>query len=232
MSAAFIDEPRSVLVFGSGESAMSMLAAGLVARVRPRFAWANCSGTTVTWERWVAETIEHGAAGRRTDRVDPRDLRLSERPADAVGRLVLADTLPDEMRSRLVDFVRLPVLFQRLISQFDALEPSVSLVLTNADALRTPLAESALANAHLHAALHRERISLSVTFRGEPPSTIKEAFDQVLRVDSPKDGRWTDARVMSERGLEESELLLPQSMRSAWTILRLNPLWLPTNLSD
>lgn len=220
-------EPQSILVFGSGESAMSMLAAGFAERVRPEFAWANCSGSTVTWERWVAEIMERGSEGRCTATVDPRELRASAIPTPVVRRLVVPESLPGELQERLVEFAGLPPLFQRLVSKFSAPEDPTSVVLTNADAFQSPLVESSLASARLHAALRRERITLSVTFRGHPTSTLKEAFDHVLRVDSPRGIPWVDARVMSERGFEATDLLLPQSLRAAWAILGLNPQLLP-----
>jgi len=211
---------------------MSMLAAGFAELIRPEFAWANCSGSTVGWERWVADFIERRSVGNSTTPVDPREFRVSEVPHPVVERLVIPESLPTEMQERLAEFARLPPVFQRLISKLAAREDPASVVLTNADAFRSPLVEATLANARLHDALHRERITLSVTYRGDPSSTMKEAFDQVLRVDSPRGSAWFDARVMSERGFEATGLLLPQSLRDAWTILGLNPRLLPEGPSD
>jgi hypothetical protein len=202
---------------------MSMLAVGFAARVRPAFAWANCSGSTTHWERAVVEALERGSVGHAPGRVDAHELRVLEAHPVAVDRLVVRDPQLELVRGRLVDFVRLPLLFQRLISQYGTPEAPISVVLTNADAFRSSSVETTLANPRLHETLRREGISLSVTFRGDPPSTMKEAFDHVLRVEPSGTGDWADARVMAERGLDETRLLLPQSLRDAWRILGLSP---------
>jgi hypothetical protein len=214
---------QSILVFGSGESAMSLLAAGFAELARPEFAWANCSGSTRGWERWIAELLEGHSTDRSDVEVSPREFRMFDAPAKWIERLVVPETIPADLRERLDDFARLPPLFQRLVSRFAPPEDRGSVVLTNADAFRSAVVDAALASARLHATLRREGVSLTVTFRGDPPSPVKEAFDQVLRVDSPRGAFWAEARVMSERGFDSTPLLLPQSLCDAWTILGLNP---------
>jgi hypothetical protein len=216
-------EPRSILIFGSGESAMSVLAAGLAELVRPEFAWANCAGSPSQWEDSVARMMERRSRGRRAEATQPSDLQMHEAPSEAIARVVVPESLPGEQRQRLVEFVRLPPLLQRLISNAAPGGDAVSVVLTNVDGLPDPVVATTLASPELHDSLHHEGITLLVTFRGIPSLLLKEAFDQIYRVELPRAGSWMHSSVTSERGLESPDLLLPQTLAEAWTILGLNP---------
>jgi len=206
---------------------MSVLAAGLAELVRPEFAWANCSGSTTEWERSVVSLLERGSSGRRADPVEPADFQPLETHPEAIAELVDPETLPARMRERLFEFVGLPPLLQRLVSTASTPGDRVSVVLTNVDGLPPLIVQSTFESSRVHEVLHREGITLLVTFRGNPSSRMQEPFDQVYRVEQPFDGPWVDSKVRSERGPARTELLLPKSLRESWTTLGLNPWLLP-----
>lgn len=224
--------PSSVLIFGSGESAMSMLAAGFADRASPEFAWAHCSGSTSGWDHHVLGVLEHGSEGRRPVSVGPADLHVSEASSRAIAQLIRPGGDPGRFGERLEEFSRLPPLLQRLVPAFPAPGPVFPIVLTNLDAARSPAVDATFSNPRFHDALRQERIVLAVTYRGEPASPVKDAFDRVLRVEGAAPSPWPEARVMSERGFEDTELLLPQLVRVAWRILALNPTFLRNGHSD
>ena len=202
---------------------MSALAAGLAERVQPEFAWANCSGSTAHWDRSIAGMMERRSSGRGAELPRIGDLQMHEPAAEALDRVVIQESLPGSMRQRLIEFVRLPPLLQRLISFAAAGDDPASIVLTNVDGMPDHLLESSLASPSLHEALHHEGVTLFVTYRGTPTPALKGVFDQIYRVEPPRAGSWLHSYVTSERGLETPDLLRPQTLTEAWTILGLNP---------
>jgi hypothetical protein len=95
-----IDLPRSTLIYGQGEAAMSMLAAGLATKISPGFGWANCSGSTKEWDRTVRETLESGSPGRQVHSVGPEELernRVGDFDAERKDRFELHGTTGDQV---------------------------------------------------------------------------------------------------------------------------------------
>jgi len=221
------DLPRSTLVYGEGEAALSMLAAGLALKCSPGFGWANCSGSTVGWEGSVLAALEAGSSGRQVERVRPEELEPHPVVPGALHALVDPEGLTRARRERLVDFLRLPDLFQRLVANRPSGVLLSAIILTNADALPYPLLRDTLGDPRLHHELRVEGVSLVVTYRGNPPTAVEEPFDRLLRVGPPTDGSWVDSFVRPERGAPGEEPPLTGSLRVCWQQLGLDARTLP-----
>jgi len=95
---------------------MSMLAAGLAWRVSPEFAWANCSGSTADWAPPVRTLLEDGSSGRRVESLLPDDLAPHEVRTQQLSEMLSPQGLTVRSRERLLEFLRLPDLLQRLVA--------------------------------------------------------------------------------------------------------------------
>lgn len=219
--------PRSTLIYGQGEAAMTLLAAGLARRTGPGFGWANCSGSTSGWEPSVRAALEAGSAGRRVEVVVPEEFASNEVRARSLDAVVDSHGLTQEGRERLVDFLRLPDLFQRLVASRPTGTLLSALVLTNVDVLPRPLVRDTLEDPRLHHELRTEGVSLVVTFRGSPPPSLEAVFDRLFRVDPPSDGSWLESFVRPERGEPSEDPPLAGPLRVCWQRLGLDPRLLP-----
>ncbi|MGA8664241.1 MAG: hypothetical protein WB809_04130 [Thermoplasmata archaeon] len=209
----------SILVFGSGESPMSILAAALARQAQTHFGWAHCSATTQGMEATALHLLESNSEPRGPSEVQPRDMASPPPFGAHLDRLVVSETIPTAERSRLTDYLRLPVLLQRFLSNARAPDGPAMLVLTNADALPPSVTEEGLGRSEMHQVLRRERASLIVTYRGIPPAGLSRAFERVYRIESAPGSQWGDAVVTRERGIE------PGGMPSPATLSELLP-WL------
>lgn len=146
-----------------------------------------------------------------------------------LSQLVVPETISAADRSRLTDYLHLPILLQRFLSSARIQEGESVLVLTNADALPPYVADEGLGRSSVHEALHREHASLVVTYRGTPPGNLSNSFDQVYRIEAPVGSRWEQAMVTVERGTEHSGLPSPTSLRDLlpWLGLTDLPLGVP-----
>jgi|GEM_PF-4845571 len=215
------EDPQSILIYGSGDAAISMLALGFAQRGRPQFAWANCAGSTHELELRTRELLDVHAGVGRWDSVEPRQLEPQSVRPEAVDDLVEMGT--DTSRSLLLNLLRLPPLLQELVSITPPLSDPVTIVLTRVDALPAGLARDTFGDPSLHDTLHRGRVTLVVTFHGTPALPLLEAFDRVFRIEEIRGKHWADSFVWSERDPAEIDLLLPQPLRDTWSGLNLNP---------
>jgi len=216
-------EGESILICGSGDVPMSMLAAGLADRVNPEFAWAQCTDppavSDVSLRDLIAKHVRQGTGAT----VDARQLRRPAFRSEAFDSLV--DSGYD--RDLLVDLLRLPSALQGAVSYPLRDGEQSAMVLARVDALPRPLVEEVFGDRHLHTTLRQVRITLVVTFRGPPVPEVAGTFDRVFGVEENRGSPWLDASVWSERGLKARELLVPQPLGSAWNRLGLNPKFLP-----
>ncbi|MGP8072108.1 MAG: hypothetical protein ACLPZM_03140 [Thermoplasmata archaeon] len=224
------DGGSSTLVFGTGENPMSILAAALARRAHSPFGWAHCSASTDGMESTALHLLRENSDPEGPSEVDPRELRAPPPAYEAhLSQLVVPETISAADRSRLTDYLHLPILLQRFLSSARIQEGESVLVLTNADALPPYVADEGLGRSSVHEALHREHASLVVTYRGTPPGNLSNSFDQVYRIEAPVGSRWEQAMVTVERGTEHSGLPSPTSLRDLlpWLGLTDLPLGVP-----
>jgi hypothetical protein len=213
------------LVFGDGEAAMTMLAAGLAQRESPEFAWADCARSTARWELPVRTLATNGSGTLRPEAVEPRDLEPHAIRPGAIREMVRLPAGGDRVRDRVLEFLRLPDLLQRLVASGAAgISPS-PIVLTNVDRLPDDIVRTSLEDPRTHEALRREGVPLLVTYRGEASPGLRHPFDRVVRVTQGSAPAWTDASVQPER-LHHGEPLLGGTVREFWRRQGLDPVLL------
>lgn len=201
--------------------AASMLAVGFALRRGRGFTWANCAqpwdpGTGLRPSSW-----ELNPNVRRRGPVDPRELEIPSIRPETIDQVVEPDT-PEE-RHRLLGLLTLPPFLQDLVSLSRDVKPVPPVVFSHLDALPVELIDATFSNLQVHETLHRGGVSLLATFFGSPTLSVRDAFDQIYRIEDVGGRHWADAFVWSERGLPEVALLLPRPLREVWPELRLDP---------
>ncbi|MCI4372602.1 MAG: hypothetical protein L3K02_03030 [Thermoplasmata archaeon] len=191
---------RSILIFGSGDAPMAVFASALAREEVGTFGWADFTGPEETPTPGARQVLEASSDTPREPSVRAEDLLA---PTGAVGGLstwLVRDPLSAEAAGRLAAYLRLPSLLQRMVSRVMTINARAVLVLTNVDALAIPTVERALGSAEVHETLHREGVTLLVTFRGTPSDLLRAPFERIYRVDGHPGQVWQDAPVTLERG--------------------------------
>ena len=200
---------------------MSMLAVGFALREHRGFTWANLAERYDSRARPRPNSWELYPNVRRCGPIAPRELEVQALPPEAVDRVVHLDS-PEERR-HLLGWLHLPAFLQDLIAFASAGHDILPVVFSHLNAIPVELVDATFSNPQVHETLHREGISLLATFSGTPATTVRDAFDQVYRIEDVGGHHWTDAFVWSVRGLTDIDLLLPRPLREVWRELRLDP---------
>lgn len=205
---------------------MSMLALGFARRVDRAFAWANFSLSNSALDGAVRRMFLDRTEGRR---IEPATLSERSTPGEETRELetfVRPDPGSRDMESRLKSFLSLPDLFQKLLGRTLSPKGGGVILLTNVDAIPSAAARRTLELPELHDTLHREGVTLVVTYRGTPPVSLTNAFDEVFRVEHLGKS-WPDALLAATRSDLLPGLLAPRTLRECWSTLGLCPALLP-----
>jgi hypothetical protein len=201
---------------------MSMLALGFARRVDHAFAWADFSRPSSGLDGAVRRMFVEGTEGRR---VEPATLSEPSRPVERpheVETILAPEPDSRDMESRLRAFLSLPELFQTLLGRTVSPKGEGVLLLTNVDSVTPAAARRTLELADVHDTLHREGVTLIVTYRGTPPESLTSAFDEVFRVEHLGKS-WPDALLAATQGELLPGLLAPRPLRECWSALGLCP---------
>jgi hypothetical protein len=190
----------SILLFGAGETPMAVFAAALARQEVGSFGWADCSAAPEVPEPGARRVLEQNAETGRESGVRSEDLLPPHDGGPPLSEWLVSDSLATDTRMRLAAYLRLPSLLQRMVSRVTTINARAVLLLTNVDALPGPAVERALGSDEVHETLHRESVTVVVTFRGEPSDRLSAPFDRVYRVEGRPDQVWQDARVTLVRG--------------------------------
>jgi len=205
---------------------MSMLALGFARRVDRAFGWADFSSPTSALDAAVRRMFVERTEGRRVEHATVRELSTpSERPHELESFLI-PDIGSRDLEGRLKAFLALPGLFQTLLGRTLSSKGEGVLLLTNVDAVSSAAAGKTLELPALHDTLHREGVTLLVTYRGTPPGSMTHAFDEVFRVEH-LGKNWPDALLAATQGSLLPGLLAPRPLRECWPALGLSPELLP-----
>lgn len=213
--------PRSILIHGSGETAMSMLAVGFALQACREFAWAQCGEPARLRGSAMRDAWERYASVRRYGPIDPRELEVQPIRPETVDQVV--NPINRDERNRLVGLLHLPPFLQGLVSAGPGASELLPILFSQLDALPAELVRATFADPQVHETLHRGGVLLLATFHGAPTASLRDAFDQVYRIEDVGRAHWTDAFVWSERGPADVDLLLPRPLREVWSELRLDP---------
>jgi hypothetical protein len=205
---------------------MSMLALGFARRVDRSFAWADFSAPSSALDGTVRQMFLERTEGRRVEHANLVDVA---KPAEGSWRfetVLRSDPGSREMERRLRAFLSLPELFQTLLGRTVSEKGEGVVLLTNVDAVSSVAARRTLELADVHDTLHREGVTLLVTYRGTPPRSLTNAFDDVFRVEHLGKS-WPDALLAATQGDLLPGLLAPRPLRECWSALGLCPGLLP-----
>ena len=216
----------SILISGTGETAMSMLALGFARRVDQAFGWADFSASPSALDGAARRMFVEGTEGRRVEHATVRELSTpSERPPE-LGTFLTPEPGSREFEGRLRAFLALPDLFQTLLGRTLSPTGEGVILLTNVDAVSSAAARKTLELPTLHDTLHREGVTLLVTYRGTPPSSLSKPFDEVFQVEHLGQS-WPDALLVAPQSNLLPGLLAPRRLRECWPALGLGPDLLP-----
>jgi hypothetical protein len=217
----------SILISGSGESAMSMLALAFARQVDPAFAWANLSPSTSGFEGDVRRLLVDRSEGHVVEQVALDDLATRSARPDGLDRLLMLGPVYEDLVGRFTDYLQLPGLLQTLVCRTLSPNGGGAILLTNVDAVSPPTAVRALELPHVHETLHREGVTLLATYRGTAPDRLAQAFNEVFRVEQHIGMSWPEALLAAERGGLLPGLLAPRPLRECWSALGLCARLLP-----
>ncbi len=190
----------TVLLYGTGETAMAVFASAIAREEVGTFGWADFAATPEVPDPGARRVLEESSESGPELHVRVEDLLPPGDEAHSISTWLIRDPLSTEAVARLAAYLRLPSLLQRMVSRVMSRNARAVLVLTNVDGLPGPTAEVALASTEVHATLRREGVTMIVTFRGTPSNALRSAFDRVYRVDGRVEQPWQEARATLERG--------------------------------
>lgn len=190
----------SILIWGTGEASMSIFASALARQGETPFVWAHCSPTTDGLGEVARGILVEHSDSSREQGVDSSDLLAAADWSARLPHLIVPESISHGERLRLHAYLQLPPFLQRLASRTLASAGPGVIVLTNIDALPEPFRQNFLAQPEIHDFLHREGVTLVMTFRGSPSGELERVFDAVYAVDSTRETNWAEARIFRQRG--------------------------------
>jgi hypothetical protein len=205
---------------------MSMLALGFARRVDRAFGWANFSASTSGLEGAVRRMLADGTEGRRVEHATLSEPSTPIEGSRELERFLIPEPGSMDLEGRLKAFLTLPELFQTLLGRTLSPKGEGILLLTNVDAVSPAAVRRTLELPTLHDTLHREGVTLVVTYRGTPPSTLPRAFDEVFQVEHVGQS-WPDALLATAQSHLLPGLVGPRPLRECWPALGLCPDLLP-----
>ena len=218
--------PESVLVHGVEPLATSALAVGLASRGRGPVAWADCARARSAAYAPARTWIELRVGPPAIEQVDDPLLRPVNFERILLRHVVAPTEGPDD--GRLLNHLALPELFQRLASRAISVAGVGAILLANIDALPEALCANTVGTARLHQTLHEEGLSVLMTSRSSPSTSLGDAFDRIFRVDGPEGARWDTAWLTEEKGTTGPGARPPVQLRAAWARLGLEPSLFPS----
>jgi hypothetical protein len=207
----------SVLLYGSAPVAMLVLASGLAARVGGTFGWANAGGTLPPLEPELRQRIEERADGRPIDRFRPEDFDRPLPDPRAIGDVVEPGSAPPDFEERMMEFLRLPRILQTLIARTNPATRRGAVVFSGLESLPPAYLERAVVSPEAHRALHSQGVALIGTYRGVPPTRLRDAFALEFEVAQPPGGPWTEATVRTSKPAETAAGPTPVPLRAFWS---------------
>ena len=212
---------ESILVHGPDGFAVSALAVALARRTRRSFAWADCADPRTNGASALRSWVEDRSGRPTLEVVDASVLRPANLDRLMLRRLVAAEGVADE--TRLLNYLALPGLFQRLAARALSSDGRGVMYLANVDALAPELLTNTLETERLHQTLHEEGLTVIVSSRAAPSEALSRPFDRVLHVDVPGGVPWGAGWLTEEKGDGHGGDEQRVPLRTAWDRLGLDP---------
>lgn len=188
--STFTGTAESILVYGGDDLATAVVAVALARRHVAEFAWADCAPLphppAVRPRSWV----ERFAGPPLLHSVDETVLRPTNHHRLALHRLVTPTHGSEDLR--LLNYLAMPELFQRLAAQAIRPEGRGVVLLDHIDDLPTTTVANTLGTSRLHQTLHEEGVTMVVVSRTAPPEATARVFDRCFCVEVPAGAPWDD----------------------------------------
>jgi hypothetical protein len=198
----------SVLLHGSEGAAMDRVARAVATLASPELRGASFR-----------------APGRPplAEPADPSAFTLPEGPDRQLSQWVVRESLEPTERQRLERFLGLPVLLQRLASAAGPGPAPCAILLAHIEELGADRLAETLERSSLHETLREEEVTLVATFSGVPPSSLRDAFGSVLRIEQAAEDLWQNALLTVERGTWAAVPHRRAPLYAQWTKLGFDP---------
>lgn len=188
---------RSILVYGLDETATVVFATSLVQRTAPSFGWADCAVRASRIDPGVRAEIAERATGGLFEAIRREDFLAPSPPAREVGRLLVADSLSEEERRRMLAYLSLPPVLQTVVARADPDPSRAAVLLTGLQRVPRRRFAEGLARPETLATLREIGVTLVATYCGIPPPELRDVLELEMEVVGGAGGRpWADARAM------------------------------------
>jgi len=190
------NRPTSVLVWGTSRPLLNWVVYALASEADPKFIWTDVRrGDEVMTD---ADPLVHNMVPPdRLAVVYPGQLAPNDAAANMAIAGVIRDDRPTDAVRRLVDFVRLPLSTQRLLTGVPSRSRPMVLVLSDAQHMVVFYPTATVAS--LVRAVVEAGAILFVTFVNTPPQSRQE-FETVLHVEGNDPRAWREATLRVEKG--------------------------------
>jgi hypothetical protein len=194
--------PTSVILFGSNRPLLNWVAYALASETDPGFIWTDVR----LWGEVLADVdplARNLVPPNRLAVVYPNALVPNDAAANmAIGGVVRGDEPSDTVR-QLVDFLRLPLPTQRLLSGATSGGQPIVLVLSNAHRIVAFYPVETVAS--VIQAIVGAGVTLFETF-ADAPLEGREAFETILHVEGNDPKEWRQATLRVEKGTSAGPL--------------------------
>jgi hypothetical protein len=208
------ERPSSVFISGSSRTLLKWFA----------FAWLSPYGSRVYWTdvRLPGEILDpldpmamHAVPEESVYVLEPRELYPDEQGASraeaAAATMLESDEAPDLIRG-LVEFLRMPLHGQKLISATGRVDLPSILVTANSQRIAIAYSQDRL-EPLMRAML--EAGTCQVALWAEAPTTLTSMFDATLALEGNDPADWRNATIRCERGITTGRLSGGRTVRLA-----------------
>jgi len=195
-SDRIFSRPTSVILCGSNRPLLNWVVYALASATDPKFIWTDVRlGDEVLAD--VDPLARNLVPPDRLAVVYPSVLVPNDAAANMAIAGVVRDNQPSDGIRRLLDFIRLPLPTQRLLSGVLSRDRPIVLVLSDAHHLVTFYPTEVVAPV-IQAVVEAGAI-LFVTFAGAPPES-RQAFETILHVEGNDPKAWRRTTLRVEKG--------------------------------
>jgi hypothetical protein len=204
--------PSSVFISGASRSLLKWFAFSSLAPYASRVYW-----TDVRLPGEILDPLDpmalHAIPDESVYVLQPRDLQpddVGARQAEAAAATMLKSDESTSSIEGLVEFLRMPVHAQKLISSTGRVDAPSILVTANAQRLATVFPQDRIAPL-MRAML--ESGTCQVALWAEAPTTLTSVFDIVLHLEGHGPADWRNATIRCEKGISSGPLAAPKPLR-------------------
>lgn len=215
--SAITEQPQSILVWGRHPLAVDLTALGFAHAIDPDLLWLEpqeLPGRPPEWESDAPHrTLEHWQVRRFPTDVPELDQSTGDLAAYVGASRTASGGLPGSYGAA----TDLPFVVRRAVEEVGSPSHLRAIVLAGADSLGPTWWNGFLGSEACLRELTLHGVSCVVSWVGQPPDSIKEAFSFVFRVE-PEPGRhWVDSSLVAERRAAPGPIGIGQPIPARWS---------------